>query len=394
MKALSIFSIISALVLSAFILTSATGADNQPYTLKTDKIIGVYFCPDWCQWTSTGVSSENMGKLKDAGVSLKANLPYFNTVMVDDTAAAYSDGTIVNISVDPPYPVLTNFTSKTQSEIQCARDAGKTIWAVINDVVDVKEVDTVTALAKDDKALTAFTTNLVTFANSANVAGINIDFESLDQDASGSARKNMNKVIAAVHKALMKAGKKLMISVPAKNKSVDVKNEDLIYFWNYDYAFLAANSEYIQMMSYDQTIGAERVGPNSGLQWMKDCFLYALTFMPSTKLLTGLPAYGYDYIGEVGKSSTEANPFYLSSPKIAKNIATKNAFDGTPYVTYNTGTDKHVVFYDDAESIAVKAGLVNKDALKSGQKALAGVTIWALGGEFEGEYKAIADAVK
>ena len=126
-----------------------------------------------------------------------------------------------------------------------------------------------------------------------------------------------------------------------------------------------------------------------------------LEVVPSNKLILGLPFYGYDWVvesdfpmssriegsDEVGFSKviTYAQVTDLLIKKQLKPLWDEEA--KTPYVNYvdqDTGS-KRQIYYDNKESLKLKAGLVSSNTLL-------GVGVWALG--YEGGYADLWEAVK
>ena len=100
---------------------------------------------------------------------------------------------------------------------------------------------------------------------------------------------------------------------------------------------------------------------------------YALTEIPREKILMGIPNYGYDwplpYERGVTKAVTMGN---LEAVRLAQRERSTILFDETaqsPYFYYNDGSRDHVVWFEDARSIAAKLRLAF-------QKQLRGASYW------------------
>lgn len=217
--------------------------------------------------------------------------------------------------------------------------------------------------------------NIVALAKTQNLAGINLDFEGLyitDRDAYTSFVADLASQLHANHSTLM-------LSLPAKTA-------DLIgntWTWPYDYAALGQSADFIQVMTYDEHIPSGQPGPVAGSDWMLASLQYAASLVPSTKLLLGLPAYGYDW-NRTRNTGTSVS-FKDTPTLIAKTGATPLWDASTQSGHFNyTATDNsaHEVWYETAQGLQAKAAMANT-------LNLAGVSMWVLGAEDTNFWNAI-----
>jgi spore germination protein YaaH len=224
--------------------------------------------------------------------------------------------------------------------------------------------------------------NLVNLAKSNSFAGIDLDVEAV-QPADKIA---FTSFVTALSASLHANGLKLIISVPAK-----IGETTSSWLDGFDYLALGQQVDYFQLMTYDETgpgwsssigNGYTWPGPESGVDWQKLTLSYALTKVPAAKLLSGLPAYGYDY------STATAIDWSAYARTIASHGATTSvdATSATPYATWgpvnripdgtawSANTKQPVIWFDDAQSIKAKAALV-------GLYGLGGTSVWAIGQE-------------
>jgi spore germination protein YaaH len=229
-------------------------------------------------------------------------------------------------------------------------------------------------------------TNLVNLAVSNNFAGIDIDLEAVQP----AMKTQMSAFISALATGLHNQNKKLIISIPPMSGDGAPS-----YLAGYDYAAIGAAVDYFQLMTYDEvgpgwssSSSATWPGPELGLDWMKAKLAYAVSRVPSAKVLQGLPTYGYDYSTGGIAYWKGANGVAGYNDIIAARSATKkrDAASATPYATWGTvvqqpdgtpwsaATKQPVLWYDDVQSITAKAALV-------GTYALGGTSVWAMGYE-------------
>ena len=101
-----------------------------------------------------------------------------------------------------------------------------------------------------------------------------------------------------------------------------------------------------------------------------------LKLMPPSKILLGLPYYGYDWPTSDGSPTATAtggeSPLTYASIAAGNHPTYWDPVTNTPWTAYQVGTQWHKTYFDDPTSLALKAQLAN-------YFHLAGVGIWALG---------------
>jgi hypothetical protein len=101
-----------------------------------------------------------------------------------------------------------------------------------------------------------------------------------------------------------------------------------------------------------------------------------LKVVPASKIILGLPYYGYDWPTTGGTATAAAtgpeSPLSYATIKAAGHPTYWDATTETPWTSYQVGTQWHTTYYDDPTSMALKAQLAN-------YFHIGGVGIWALG---------------
>lgn len=222
--------------------------------------------------------------------------------------------------------------------------------------------------------------NIVALAQSANLAGINIDFEGIypaDRDAYTSFVSDLAAQLHAIHSSLI-------LSVPAK--TVDSAGDG--WTWPYDYAALAQSADFIQVMTYDENIPGRAPGPVAGSDWMLASLRYAVSLVPSSKVLLGLPAYGYDW-NIITDAGTQVA--WKDMPALLASTGATPQWDATTnsaHIDYTAPDGSvHEVWYETAQGIQVKAQFAKT-------LNLAGVSMWALGAEDVNFWRAVSAGIK
>jgi spore germination protein len=208
--------------------------------------------------------------------------------------------------------------------------------------------------------------------------GVNIDFENIAySDNIEDDRLAFSNFIHDLAARLHADGLKLAISVPGKTED----SIDDPWSYTFDFAALGQEADYLQLMTYDQHGPWGDPGPVSGVDWVEDCLVFASSLVAPSRLLIGLPAYGYDW--DLSAYDPESETYSASSfswtdvPGLLAKPGTTSHWDSTshsPYVTYTEYGHQHEAWFENMESIHAKSELVAK-------YHLAGLSMWSLGQE-------------
>ncbi|WP_047284129.1 glycosyl hydrolase family 18 protein [Pseudomonas protegens] len=273
----------------------------------------------------------------------------------------------------------------TQNIIRFAKSQSLPLYPTVSDYnEDIGAFDpAISHSILNDRALSAGTVKqLVKLAKEGGFAGINLDFEKVEP----RNRAAFCAYVKALGNALHAGNKKLIISIPPKLSDTEPE-----YLQGYDYKALGAAVDYFQVLTYDQVgpgwssggfHNEAWPGPESGLDWQQALLSYAVSRVPASKVLAGLPAYGQDYsIGN--RVHWSAYQEIIAEHRAATH---RDAASATPYATWGPvksfadGVEwtperaQPVLWYDDAASIKTKTALV-------AQLGLGGTSVWAMGYE-------------
>ncbi|WP_025026578.1 glycosyl hydrolase family 18 protein [Caldalkalibacillus mannanilyticus] len=220
-------------------------------------------------------------------------------------------------------------------------------------------------------------TNLLALVKNNGYIGVNMDFENMY----ASDRANYNQFIRELVNVFHAEGLKVMVSAPAK--TADFPSS--AWVGAFDYATLGQTADYIQLMTYDQNGSWSNVtGPVAGYNWVENVLKYAVSQIPSEKILMGLPAYGYDWNTTAGSGHKAVT--WRNIPNILAATGATPQWDEaskSPYFHYTDSSGhRHVVWYENELSILEKTKLVEK-------YQLGGVSVWRMGLEDESFWKAV-----
>jgi len=230
------------------------------------------------------------------------------------------------------------------------------------------------------------------------VSGINIDVE-LNGTPSEKQRDQFTKFIKDLRSHLDAHYGSISLSVDVYASASNNKQ-----LW--DIPALADHIDYFVVMAYDfHRRSSPQAGPVAPLfggdkLWDGDINEHLRTFLsyvPSSKLLLGIPFYGYEWQTTSRDAQSHAFPDTgntASIERVKELLARKeelrvmehwNEDALSPYISYIEDGETFVVYYENSRSISYKLDYVN-------QLDLAGVAIWALG--YEGSDRELWDIIQ
>ncbi|MBW7573519.1 LysM peptidoglycan-binding domain-containing protein [Caproiciproducens faecalis] len=146
----------------------------------------------------------------------------------------------------------------------------------------------------------------------------------------------------------------------------------------HDYGAHGALVDHVILMTYEwgYTYGPPRaVAP---VNLVEDVLQYAVTVIPSKKILMGIPNYGYDWTLPFVQGSSARSLTNPGAVSLASRVGAQILFDTkaqSPFFNYYENGKQHVVWFEDARSIQAKLELVDK-------YDLGGVSYWTINSFF------------
>ena len=122
----------------------------------------------------------------------------------------------------------------------------------------------------------------------------------------------------------------------------------------------------------------------ASLGWVEKVLRYAVGVLPRQKIVLGLPAYGYVWGSKNGRAITHAGAASLLARHGLRPLW--DAAARVPYFRYTQSGTTYAVWYENAQSGAVKAALARRYGLR-------GVAVWRLGYEDPELWAALAEEV-
>lgn len=258
------------------------------------------------------------------------------------------------------------------SVIQASRQAGVAPLMVITNIKEGGSFDSNLAhtILTTEQVQNTLLDNVIKTLKDKNFYGLDIDFEYiLPQD-----KQNYNKFLKKVVDRLHPLGY-IVSTALAPKASADQPG---LLYQAHDYPVHGSLVDHVILMTYEWGYlrgPARAVAP---LNLVEKVIQYAVSVMPSQKILMGIPNYGYDWTLPFVKGSTARPITNLEAVDLAAQVGAQIQFDEaaqSPYFTYFKEGRNHEVWFEDARSIEAKLKLVKK-------YNLGGVSYWNLNGYF------------
>jgi len=195
-----------------------------------------------------------------------------------------------------------------------------------------------------------------------NFAGINIDFEELQESHNETLVNFQRELYQKLH------AHGLLVS-----QDVSPFNED------YNFTELSRYNDYIFLMAYDQYSDGTAPGPICHQKWIEAAVDDAAKKIPAGKLVLCLAGFGYDWTtNKAGKAVSAKSVSYQQALALARTYESEIDFNNDSYnlnFSYNDDDDKdHQVYFTDAATTF--------NALRfASEYGLSGVSLWFLGYE-------------
>lgn len=227
--------------------------------------------------------------------------------------------------------------------------------------------DLASTILYNEEAQNTLITNVLEIMNENNYAGLNVDFEYVYP----SDREAYNNFLRLVKSRIEPIGYILTTAVAPK---ISANQQGLLYE-AHDYPVHGEVADYVIIMTYEwgYTYGPPlSVAP---INEVERVLRYAVSVIPSRKILMGMPNYGYDWTLPYRQGSRAVAISNLQAVNLAINNGATIQFDERTQAPFFNYTDqngaRHVVWFDDARSLTARLKLVEK-------YNLGGVSYWTV----------------
>lgn len=195
--------------------------------------------------------------------------------------------------------------------------------------------------------------NLLETVREKGYAGVDVDFEYiLPEDREGYAA-----FVGNLRAAMNAEGYQVSVALAPK---ISATQPGLLYE-GMDYRLLGENADQVLLMTYEWGFTYGPPMAVAPLNKVREVLDYAVTEIPSEKILMGIPNYGYDWKLPFVKGETAAE--LLGNVEAVRRAAQYGAaiqFDEiarSPYFTYERDGSIHEVWFEDVRSIQAKVEL-------------------------------------
>ena len=220
----------------------------------------------------------------------------------------------------------------------------------------------VTSAARRAEHITA----LLAVVRSRAYDGIDLDYESIAPTGDATYR-----TVSAGYTALVRD---LCSRLHALGKvcfaTVSPKTATTGRIW--DYRSLGGLADRVRIMAYNLHYSEGTPGPLASTAWYDDILRRATAEIPAEKIDLGLPAYGWDWA--VGSSARARHVTSKEAEALRARVQAPYGLDAasqTPHFTYQEGTTRRTVWYQDARGTEAHLPVLRRYGVRN-------TVLWAL----------------
>jgi spore germination protein YaaH len=212
---------------------------------------------------------------------------------------------------------------------------------------------------------------IVALVEAHHYAGIDLDYENLQ----AGDRQAFSAFVTRLAGALHARGKILSVAVFAKASDAGYAPRNAAQ----DYAAIGRVADQVRLMGYDYHWDTSAPGPVAPIGWIRDVIVYAKTQMPASKIILGIPEYGYDWSEGFGTTIT-----WLQALRLSHQYRVLPHYDApsqSPWFTYaDASRRRHTVWFENSESTHAKLDVA---------QGIGGVYLWMYGYEDPGTWSVL-----
>ncbi len=211
--------------------------------------------------------------------------------------------------------------------------------------------------------------------------GVNLDMENLYLED----RQAFSQFVKHLSDRLHQSDKRVAVCVAANTGD---KRANPWSPW-FDYRALGQSADRLVIMTYDEHNPRTAPGAVASYDWTESTIRYALNQgVPSSRILLGVPAYGWDWSSAGGKAKYTSYPMVLSIQQQYRAKPVWDSLSQSPHLSYTDETGaNHNVWYENSYSLRFKLQLVER-------YNLAGIALWRPGLEDPDVWPTIAGKIR
>jgi spore germination protein len=275
--------------------------------------------------------------------------------------------------IDTQYP--PSQAASVAAEIQRLRGAGQQIVPSIANITGGRwSYGPVGRMLHSPELMAAQVAAIVALVQRDQYAGIDVDYE----DLHAADRQAFSTFVTRLAHALHARGKVLSVAVFAKTTNAGTDPRNVAQ----DYAVIGRAADQVRLMGYDYHWASSGPGPVAPISWVRAVLRYAKTQIPASKIVLGVPLYGYDWVGQHGTGVS-----WLQAQRLSRQYHAAAHYDQAsqaPWFSYRDAAGhEHTVWFENAASSRAKF-----DAARSAK--IGGIYLWMYGYEDTGTWSALS----
>ena len=234
--------------------------------------------------------------------------------------------------------------------------------------------DVAHAILTDAAAQNAFLTNVMAAMRQKNYYGVIFDIEYIYPFDRDSYTQFLRRAVQMLHEQ----GYIVMTAVAPKLSATQTGT----LYEAHDYKAHGEIVDYVIIMTYEWGYiygPAMAVAP---IDQVKKVLDYAVSVIPSEKILMGMPNYGYDWTLPFVRGSAADPVSNTEAVKLASEVGAAIQYDEkaqAPFFNYYRDRKKHEVWFDDARSIEARLKLIH-------EYKLGGLSYWTIDDLFRTQF--------
>jgi peptidoglycan-N-acetylglucosamine deacetylase len=166
-----------------------------------------------------------------------------------------------------------------------SEETGMEVFPLVNNFDETEWKPEIANFLMDPAARANFRQQMDAFLASDKYRGLMVDFE----DFAKSAQPGYLALLGELSSDLHSKGLKLYVSLPARDK-------------DFDYATIAARTDGLVLMNYDEHESENEAGPVASQEWFTKNLQIAKQKVPLDKLICAIGNYGYDWVKKPKKN--------------------------------------------------------------------------------------------
>ena len=234
------------------------------------------------------------------------------------------------------------------------------------------DTELVDALLNNTTVQDTLINNMIQTIRAKGYYGVNIDFERISPENRERYNDFLRRVVAAMHPL----GYVVSTALAPKNSAYQTGT------WHgaHDYKAHGEIVDFVIIMTYEWGWSGGPPYAVAPVDLVEEVIRYAVSVIPSRKILMGMPLYGYDWMlpfmpgGKWAKRLSPQDALKLAA-QVGATISYNEQTQAPTFKYYDSNSVQHEVWFEDARSVRAKLLLVNKYDLR-------GVSYWLLGLEF------------